>query len=287
MKKLFLVAMLVLLLLGLTGCSSTDYKNAQRLMEAGEYDEALTLFSALDDYEDSKSLATECSYQIALNAYHQEDYDTAISIFIDIVDYKDSAELAKGCIFNKAVRAYEGGYVKEAVEALSNIFDYPEARAKLCQIMMDELGKNYLPEILQCAESLKSYTKTWTTQFMRNYNNTKAGQTIEIPVVDQQDANVLSINHNLEKADAYVTVFNEIFNENVMSRCDDSMRNFIEVFQNSSAVISKHYSNLDLYYQKILLYTSTNQSVSKADYDLNEAYYNMMDAAEVLGGLPS
>ncbi len=55
MKKvlsLLLVAVFVLVMF--TGCSKTDYNEAVKLMESGDYEQAITLFTELGDYNDSQ-----------------------------------------------------------------------------------------------------------------------------------------------------------------------------------------------------------------------------------------
>jgi hypothetical protein len=44
----------------LTGCKSSDYKEALKLEEAGEYDSALEIFESLEDYKDSSSHVALC-----------------------------------------------------------------------------------------------------------------------------------------------------------------------------------------------------------------------------------
>ena len=61
MRKKFLVACLLgMMCLGLTGCKSSDYKDAVAFQEASDYSSALTIYETLGDYKDSGDRASEC-----------------------------------------------------------------------------------------------------------------------------------------------------------------------------------------------------------------------------------
>lgn len=61
MKKRILVAcMLSAMCLGLTGCKSSDYKEALAFQESGDYSAALIIYNELGDYKDSANRGSEC-----------------------------------------------------------------------------------------------------------------------------------------------------------------------------------------------------------------------------------
>ena len=71
-KKLFGLALVMVMSLSLVGCKSSDYKKAVELEEQGDYSGALELFNGIPDYKDSADHITYCS-----------DMDSAITAYND------------------------------------------------------------------------------------------------------------------------------------------------------------------------------------------------------------
>ena len=65
--KQFLPLLLIVLLL--TGCSSSKYQDAVIQMEEGNYQAALEIFSELGDHKDAENQAAKCSFILALSDY--------------------------------------------------------------------------------------------------------------------------------------------------------------------------------------------------------------------------
>ena len=57
MKRLLIITFTLSITLFLTGCKSSEYKDAQKMASNGEYSEAVTAFTALGDYKDSEERA--------------------------------------------------------------------------------------------------------------------------------------------------------------------------------------------------------------------------------------
>ena len=79
-----------------------DYKKAQALMEAGQYEKAEAAFEALGDYRDSAEQVQEAQQAQKPGAYQQADtlmkfgqYPGAAIAFSKLGDYRDSAQRAK------------------------------------------------------------------------------------------------------------------------------------------------------------------------------------------------
>ena len=91
-----LLALLCVLALActLTGCGQNDeskYADAKKKLEKGEYGEALTAFTELGDYEESKKYV---QYIKAVQLAEDGKYELALSAFANYVgDFLDSAEL--------------------------------------------------------------------------------------------------------------------------------------------------------------------------------------------------
>ncbi|MCM1523348.1 MAG: hypothetical protein NC120_02710 [Ruminococcus sp.] len=71
------------------------YKRAMDHFNSEDYQNAHEIFSELGDYNDSREMAKECLYNLAMHSY---DYQTAYDIFTGLGDYKDSREMADRCL---------------------------------------------------------------------------------------------------------------------------------------------------------------------------------------------
>jgi len=98
-KKLFLAIIALSILLLLSGCKSSDYKQAVSLFDSGEYEKAQKAFAELGEYKDSKeylekanAIITEERYNHALELFEAENYSKALSAFSSLNDYKDSLQ---------------------------------------------------------------------------------------------------------------------------------------------------------------------------------------------------
>ena len=77
-----------------------DFKNAKQyiydyateLMNAGDYETAITVFRDLNGYSDSDDMVNEMRYNTAINHMKNKEYDKAKKIFKRLGDYKDSSQ---------------------------------------------------------------------------------------------------------------------------------------------------------------------------------------------------
>lgn len=81
----------------LTGCDSLKYKKGVDAQEAGNYANAVEIFSELGEYKDSKNRISQCNYIIAQQEMEQGNYAEAIALFEVLGDYEDSVSLEKQC----------------------------------------------------------------------------------------------------------------------------------------------------------------------------------------------
>lgn len=324
MKRWICVLLALSLCLSLCACSSSDYKEAETYFSQGKYDAAIPIYEALGDYQDSADKLMECHYQKALKLMEKADYEGALSAFASLGDYRDSAEMigecqyqqalllmadgdyagasalleqlgdykdsadqARECQFRLAQTEYQNGLVKEAVARLSRIFDYPGANSCLYQILLDELTANYLSHLTDAGKYYDNYTKTWTRQLKTIADRTPAGQTFDLPPVDEQDPDIVAMGRCMAQAEEYLEELHGIFSEEVLARCqDESLNHFFEVLDSSHEEFVKYY-NPKVFFSRfslILFYSSTGQSSSSLIADFNNACYAMMDAAKELGG---
>ena len=106
MKKLVALILALSMAFALCGCASSDYKKAQKLLDAGAYDEAIALFEQLDDYKDSPELLKRSCYEKAVALADGEDYDQARALFESLGDYQDSRAKAVDCVYQMALSRY-------------------------------------------------------------------------------------------------------------------------------------------------------------------------------------
>lgn len=66
MKKIFILILTLIMVLGAVGCSNQDYEEALELYEKGNYEEAQSIFAELGDYENSAEMVQDCIYNRAL-----------------------------------------------------------------------------------------------------------------------------------------------------------------------------------------------------------------------------
>lgn len=92
LKKFLLGVLTAVLLLTFTACDSKDYSEAVTLLQSGKYEEALTIFQELGDYQDSSQKVLQCKYAIAQDCCKQGKFSKAAAIFGELADYEDSEE---------------------------------------------------------------------------------------------------------------------------------------------------------------------------------------------------
>lgn len=129
--KSALLAVLCLSLLLLSGCASSQYKDALALMEAGDYSAAAAIFAELEDYKDAEDQLSLCkqkiSYQEALDYLNAGDYDQAFNCFSMLGVFEDSAEKASESLYLKAGELFDSGFYSEAAELYSQLGEYSDS----------------------------------------------------------------------------------------------------------------------------------------------------------------
>ena len=100
MKKKILLAALalvavaaVILLIALP--KPLNYKKAEQLYAAGEYQAAADQFKALADYKDAATRVKDCDYALASETLEKGDLDAALTAFDALGDFSDAAAQAR------------------------------------------------------------------------------------------------------------------------------------------------------------------------------------------------
>lgn len=112
---------------------SMKYQNAQAMLNAGQYDEAITAFASLGDYQDSAAMTKEAFYQKAKDLVRGKKYDEAIGIFESLSDYSDSQTQIREAKYRKAADLLAGGDYAGAIVAFSALGDYSDSAEQVKQ----------------------------------------------------------------------------------------------------------------------------------------------------------
>ena len=136
-----LPAALALLVISIVLMPVISYRQAEKLLEAGRYEEAAAAFAELDDYADAAERALACRYVGAEALLEAEQYDEAAAAFAALGDYEDSAERALACRYAKAEVLLEAGQYDEAAAAFAELDEHADSaeRALACRYAKAEV----------------------------------------------------------------------------------------------------------------------------------------------------
>lgn len=111
MKKRILAILLIgISVFSLVGCGEEEkYKKALEAYNSKDYDEAVSLFEELGDYEDAKIYSVKCQYWEKYNEGIQllsdGDYNKAYDVFVSTTGFEDSRNYLKKCSIRKQIEA--------------------------------------------------------------------------------------------------------------------------------------------------------------------------------------
>lgn len=116
-----------------------QYAKAQTLLDAGQYEEAIAAFEALDGYKDSEAqieaakaeiaeAKNQADYEAAAALYASGQYEKAAAAFAALKGYRDSAAQAEAA---KAAKAEQDRLAREAKIEAENAATYKRAEALL------------------------------------------------------------------------------------------------------------------------------------------------------------
>lgn len=83
---------------------NNKYRAAVALMEAGNYNDAISAFEAMEGYKDSEAQIVSCKYQQAVELMEAGNYKDAIPAFGVVGDYKDALRMKMKCCAQITVR---------------------------------------------------------------------------------------------------------------------------------------------------------------------------------------
>jgi len=118
-------------------------QEARLLKNDGNYSEARTIFLELGDFEDARTMASECLYIPAREKMDQGDWDGAIEMLSGILDFRESRKMTQECHFRKAQALEEAGNLEEASKEYLLAGTWPEASSRYTALvvrMADDLA---------------------------------------------------------------------------------------------------------------------------------------------------
>lgn len=124
------------------------YKDACKMVENGEYDEAIVIFTELKSYKDSKekieeiaNIRKEAEYNDAIKLMQDCKYDEAIDAFTKLNGYKDSdskineiGEIIYKEKYDEAEAAFLAGDYDKAMELYKQMIMYKNSRDRIIEI---------------------------------------------------------------------------------------------------------------------------------------------------------
>ena len=114
-----------------------QYNQAQALLDNGNYDEAIVLFTELENYKDSPEKVLETKYAKAENLFKNKDYDAALAVFEELADYSDSAERIKEVTYAKAGALVETEAYQQAIDIYQRLGDYKDSSTLYLSTALD------------------------------------------------------------------------------------------------------------------------------------------------------
>lgn len=120
-KKIWGIGISFAVILGICGCSGSDYKKANQLRNNKKYEQAYSIFSELGNYKDSKDLAVECCYFLGKEHYDNGEYSEALDCWKKCGDYEDSVNYLKDTSLKLSQEYCQNEEYDNAIEILGSL----------------------------------------------------------------------------------------------------------------------------------------------------------------------
>ena len=203
------------------------YNKAVKLMDAGQYSDAISAFQKLDGWKDSQQKINDCSdliakdnqYNDAVALMNSGELNGALALFLNLGDYRDSAQLAANCqtLIDMAVKyetacAYmEEGKYAAAITLFTELGDYKDSAEKLAlcqQEMATEQAYNEAVALMEAGKYAEALAKFQSISGYKD-SDTKANEcSAQISAEDQYQKAVTLMNQG--KYEQAITAFKVI-----------------------------------------------------------------------------
>ena len=178
---------------------AAKYNNAVKLYEASKFDEAIDVFTNLDDYKDSADQIKNCKYGKAMSYAKEGKYDEAILIFSQVKDYKDSSKQ----IYDIAMSFVKAGEYNEAISSFSKINSYKDSADQIKNCKYEKANKlieakNYVDacDILADLDDYKDCKDKAFSAKQEMIKNAKTGDTVIFGLYKQENIKWLVLEKN-------------------------------------------------------------------------------------------
>ena len=176
---------------------NVKYNNAVALMNEGKYKEAISVFSKLNGYKDSRTKFNDCMYSNALSLMNEGEYKEAITVFRKLNGYKDSRTKINDCQYAYAISLIEKKKYIEAYEEFISLDGYKDSYT-----MASKAFNCYKTEKLKTAE-VGDIVLFGAYEQDNNLSNGK--EDIEWLVLAKKDDKILVISDNALDCQPYNT----------------------------------------------------------------------------------
>ena len=142
MKRAAAVFIVVLMLL-LVGCNSTDYKEAGQLFNGGAYERALTIYQKLGGYKDSAERVPACLERLGAETMSASKYKEAYIWYTQLLSYPEYEETASQNLYEIGKSAMDSGNWSLASSCFSRIPSYKNSQELLRRSNGMKSGSNF------------------------------------------------------------------------------------------------------------------------------------------------
>lgn len=111
------------------------YKIACNLFTSKKYTEAEKTFEGLGNYKDSEDYIMKCKYNAATDLYNSKKYEEAEKAFVELDGYEDSMNYIKMCRYNRALDLYNKKNYEEAAKLFKKADDYEQSEELYAKCM--------------------------------------------------------------------------------------------------------------------------------------------------------
>lgn len=114
--------------------SETKYRQALKMLDDGAYEDAALMLKELDGYSDSANMIKETQYRQAKHFVETDAFDDALSLFVLLDGYSDSATMIKETYYKKAIDEYNNGKYLDAKNDFKASGNYGDTATYLLKI---------------------------------------------------------------------------------------------------------------------------------------------------------
>ncbi len=139
---------------------ASQYRQAQALLDARDYDAAIAAFEALGGYRDSAERIADVPYVKACNMRSDGNYSGAVNLFRSLGDYRDSAAQLDATLqlqYDQAAAAVESGAYLDAILLFESLGDFSDAAERAVEA--DYLYTKSLLDAKQYETAIKRFER--------------------------------------------------------------------------------------------------------------------------------